>query len=131
MNIPHSHKLIPPAQIRLSEIKSHLTETLCQQIKASGFSFNKSSFEFKKKNRGNYVRLFFLFYDYYPLNYRISFHIVCKNEKLQEIKTHLSKKDPATDFAVSSLGFSLGDFVDEVSIDRNVNERDLFVFKIA
>jgi hypothetical protein len=71
-NTPGQYQFL---EMRLSEIKTYLSETLGKPFKEFGYTFKKTSFTFKKKIGNNTVEFIFDFINYAPLRYEINFAI--------------------------------------------------------
>jgi hypothetical protein len=59
--------------LRMPEIKASLYTTLEAIMKSQDFKSNKSHFRFNRKRGKSSDEIFFLFYNYFPLNYSFSF----------------------------------------------------------
>src|SRR5688500_11102501 len=118
-------------EMRLSEIKTYLSETLGKPFKEFGYTFKKTGFIFKKKIGNNTVEFLFDFINYAPLRYEINFSINVMNKDIQDIKNSSPVKPSGFNYNAQSVYFYLGDFIEGIKQDLNNNVRRHFAYSVT
>jgi len=117
-------------ELRLPEIKEYLYESVGKILESVGFRFKKSDFSFMRKRKDNSEKVFFLFYNYYPLNYEMHFLSEIWNQEVESVKSGFQSTQKVEKLNFRSLVMFMGDFLDECK-NVEIGIRKGYTYKLA
>jgi hypothetical protein len=120
----NAHNSIAATDLRMPDIKTYLYETVGKVIEADGYKFKKSNFSFRRKHDKNYEAVYFLFYNYFPLNYQVHFLLEVWNNEIEVVKITFPYKQNIENFNFRSISIPMGEFVDEERIRGQMQKYD-------
>lgn len=110
--------------LRMPDIKSYLYETVGKVIESAGYKFKKVNFSFRRRCAKNYEAFYFLFYNYFPLNYQVHFLLEIWNDEIESIKAAFPYKQNIEKFNFRSISIPMGEFIDREKIRAHVQKYD-------
>jgi hypothetical protein len=110
--------------LRMSIIRMFLYESLNEIFEGEGFKFKKSNFSFKRKRGKNYEVFYFLFFDYFPLNYQVRILLEVWNDDIEKVKIALPYEQNIENFNFRSVSVPMGVFINEQEIRRQIKKYD-------
>ena len=119
-----THNNIAPTNLRMTDIKTYLSETVGKIIAAAGYKFKKSNFSFLRKHGKDYEDIYFLFYNYLPVKFDSHFSLRIWNTEIQNVKTAFPYQQNVDNFDFSSLTIPMGYFVDSEKIRAQLQKYD-------
>jgi hypothetical protein len=125
-----NHNQQSSINLKLSEIKLHLMDSIKFKAEQQLFRVRKSDFTFTKKNGEDFVKLIFFFYDYAPLEYRVSLGLLINNGLIQRIKSQLQFPSLLEKPEFGSFFIHIGDII-ESEADKPLNIRRNFAYAIS
>ena len=111
-------------ELRMPDVKNYLLETAGKFLEKAGFKFKKSDFTFTRKHGKNNEKIFFLFYAYFPLNYRFNFLIEVWNDDIEKIKLALPAQSHFEKFGRHSIVLHTKDFFKDRKSNNQIEQSE-------
>jgi hypothetical protein len=109
----YMNKNLRATQLRMPEIKDCINLAITTDVEQAGFRFRKSNFTYIKKWSGNWQKVIFLFYNYFPLDYKMHFLVSLWIEEIEQIKSNLPFEHHFESSKFQTLGMDMSDFMNE------------------
>jgi hypothetical protein len=122
MEQPHNSMAV--TNLRMTDIKTYLNEAVGKVIESDGYKFNKSNFLYRRRHGKDYEVIYFLFNNYFPLNYQVLFLLEIWNNDIETIKSAFPYKQSIENFNFRSISIPMGEFVDKEIIRSQLKKYD-------
>lgn len=122
-----------PLELWLKDIQSYLYKMTGPIMERAHFSFNRTNYTYRRKNKKSADELSIIFLSQFPVNYRVSFVLEIWHPQIRHIKESfmsdiLQKESNLCSIVLSLKDFPSNDPQNEVIKDYAIyNHRDLFM----
>ncbi len=122
-----------PLELWLKDVQSYLYKMTGPIMDRANFSFNRTNYTFRRKNKKSVDELSIIFLSQFPVNYRVSFVLEVWHPQIRHIKESfmsdiLQKESNLCSIVLQLKDFPSNDPQNEVLRDYAIyNHRDLFM----
>lgn len=122
-----------PLDIWLHDVQSYIYKRTCPPMTHARFTFHRTSFSYKRKNKKSTDELSFIFLSKVPVNYRVSFILEITHPPIRQIKHSFMEDILQKESNLCSVVLNLKDFPSREPQTERVkdysvyNYRDLFI----
>ena len=126
-------KEIPALELWLQDVQSYIHQGTLDPLKRAGFTFSRSNFTYKRKNKKSQDELSIIFLSQFPISYRVSFQLEIWHSAIKDIKESfmsdiLNKESNLCSIILYPKDFPSNDPQQEIVKDYSIfNHRDLFL----
>jgi hypothetical protein len=124
---------LPSLELWLQNVQSYIYKQTIGPMKHAHFQFDRSGFNYKRKNKKSQDELSIIFLSQFPVNYRVGFQLEIWHPQIKQVKESfmneiLNKESNLCSIILYMKDFPSNDTQHEVVKDYSIyNHRDLFM----
>ncbi len=114
-------------ELWLNDVQSYLYRMTRPAMEHARFSFSRTDYTYRRKNKKSTDELAIVFLSQFPVNYRVNFQLEIRHPQIRQVKESFMNGIAQKTSHLSSLVLYLKDFVSSVEPDE-VPAKDYFIY---